>query len=1359
MAGKKIGAYITLDGEKEFRQDVTNCNKALTTLKSEMSLVKAESEGQANSLESLRKKHEVLTKTLETHKRKEEAIQAGLDHAKESYNKVGEALGDYKTKLQSAKDELENMQQNSETTDEELEKQKATVAELSDIVEKGEQTYKKAGNKIEEWQTKLNTARAQTIKATGALNENAAYMNEAQKATDRCATSIDEFGKKAKEVSEVTVDLSTIIKANLCDTAIDAVKNGAQEVKQVVTETETSMKQLQASTGLTSQEIEKYKESMDSLYENNYGDSLEDIADSMSLVKQYTNETDPSKIEQLTENGLAMRDVFDIELSESIRGADALMDNFGKDSEEAFDLMAKAAQNGLDKSGELADNIAEYGALWAQAGFEAEEMFTIMQNGLDSGAYNLDKVNDFVKEFGNSLADGRIKDNLGSFSAETQNLFYQWQSGKATTKDVFYSVVNDLNTATNKQEMLTLASNTWSSLGEDNALKVITSLADVNNAYDDVKGTMEKIKSVKYDTLESRVQQLGRKVMSGFVQPVAEKALPKIEKGLDAVIEHTDTLIPLTETAIAGLLTYKVASVAISAYEAATEAATISQVLLNTAMNANPAALVTAGIVAAGVALVSFAGDIEVVKTESEELRESAETMIEEMQQSQTELRDSIASTKETVETSVASVEAMRPAAEELALLAKQESYSNEEYDRMVNLVTQLKTIYPEMGIEIDSVTGKLNMSSEEIEKYINNLENMAEAEAYQQGMQESMDAATQAIKERTLVEDKLNEVLGEQHDVEKDINTIEVELEKRSQLALKSQEELNEMLEEGIITQEDYTRTLEHSADQIIEYKGEQRFASEVLSELTREQQENKKVIDDLTKTIDGHNETIKDAQEQSEIYAEKYNELTAQVEADTAAEQANAEAVAAASKASIEVAGQELEAYSSLSAEQQQLAVDVTNSVLTMQDSVQSAVQSQMDIFSEFDSSVEISTSKLLENMQSQVDGVTQWESNLAALMDQTKTTADGTAVAIDEGLVQYLASLGPEGAGYVQAFVEMSGDELAKANGLWQEKVAIESFTNEAGEKLTQGIGTLSAGGVEAFNQLGEDLNMQMNESGTYGVQGLVDGMVAAQTMAEKVSEDLGAKVIDSLNEGLGCHSPSVKAKESGENTDQGLIDGINAKLGLVRVTGKNLGSTAIKGLESSNMYSRAYSLGADFGDGFKNGIESKASEIAQQAASVVRGAITAAKKEQNSNSPAKETIKLGHDFGDGEVIGIRDKIPDVSEASADMVDAALLAQDSRWAAGTTSGGIYNRTSEVNAIIAESMELSEGKTRMSERYGLLPNTEVGFDCSELAGVLKESMEEMVTKVIKNAKISLSIDGRNADRVLKDRGVVYAW
>lgn len=105
-----------------------------------------------------------------------------------------------------------------------------------------------------------------------------------------------------------------------------------------------------------------------------------------------------------------------------------------------------------------------------QAGFSAEEMFTILQNGLDAGAYNLDKVNDFVKEFTISLADGRIGENLGSFSEGTADLFQKWQEGKATAKDVFYSVISDLKNATNEQEALTTASTVWSALGEDNAM-------------------------------------------------------------------------------------------------------------------------------------------------------------------------------------------------------------------------------------------------------------------------------------------------------------------------------------------------------------------------------------------------------------------------------------------------------------------------------------------------------------------------------------------------------------------------------------------------------------------------------------------------------------------------------------------------------------------------------------------------------------------------------------------------------------------------------------------------------------------------------------------------------------------------
>ena len=86
--------------------------------------------------------------------------------------------------------------------------------------------------------------------------------------------------------------------------------------------------------------------------------------------------------------------------------------------------------------------------------------------------------------------------------------------------------------------MLTLASNTWSALGEDNAMKVITSLNETNTAYDNVKGTMESIKDINMIPLNPDFNSWVRKFQTQVGVPIAEEALPAIEDGLDAVIEN-----------------------------------------------------------------------------------------------------------------------------------------------------------------------------------------------------------------------------------------------------------------------------------------------------------------------------------------------------------------------------------------------------------------------------------------------------------------------------------------------------------------------------------------------------------------------------------------------------------------------------------------------------------------------------------------------------------------------------------------------------------------------------------------------------------------------------------------------------
>ena len=335
------------------------------------------------------------------------------------------------------------------------------------------------------------------------------------------------------------------------DMAVDALKNGVEALKETMYDVSDASSDLEAQTGLTGAAAEKYQKVMRDIKGDNFGEDYRDVADVMAQVVQIMGELDDTQMKDTAESAIALRDAFGMDVAETLRAVDVMVNTMGVDAQEAFDLITTGTQNGLNRSGELTDNLAEYGQLWGQAGFSAEEAFAIMDNGLNAGAYNLDKVNDYVKEFGISLADGRIQDNLSSFSVETQTLFAQWKNGGATTRDVFYSVINDLSQMTNQQQALTVASTVWSSLGEDNAMQVITALDDACDAYDNVKGAAEGLKDVQYSDLESAVSGLGSALKENILTPIADEVEPLLTtvlggatdlvKGFGATMKEPET--------------------------------------------------------------------------------------------------------------------------------------------------------------------------------------------------------------------------------------------------------------------------------------------------------------------------------------------------------------------------------------------------------------------------------------------------------------------------------------------------------------------------------------------------------------------------------------------------------------------------------------------------------------------------------------------------------------------------------------------------------------------------------------------------------------------------------------------------
>lgn len=300
-----------------------------------------------------------------------------------------------------------------------------------------------------------------------------------------------------------------------------AIKTGVNQA----TELDDAMANFQAQTGASSREMNKFKDIAREVWSNNFGEDIADVADMMGRVKQQMQGISDVDLKNVTEDLLTLRDAFGMDENETLRGAQQLMKQFGITSQEAFDLMATGAQNGLNKSDELGDNISEYSGKFAQAGYSADEYFQLMQNGLDGGAYNLDKVNDAINEVTTRLVDGTIEGALDSFSSKTQDVFKAWQEGRATQKDVVNAIVEDISNTTNEQEKLNKSATAFGTMGEDFNSGFIQSLTTVGDKYRDVEGAMDKVKEIANGGLKNALSELGRTFLDSFT-PIGELITP-----------------------------------------------------------------------------------------------------------------------------------------------------------------------------------------------------------------------------------------------------------------------------------------------------------------------------------------------------------------------------------------------------------------------------------------------------------------------------------------------------------------------------------------------------------------------------------------------------------------------------------------------------------------------------------------------------------------------------------------------------------------------------------------------------------------------------------------------------------------
>lgn len=494
---------------------------------------------QKTILNNLENQYRVVSEEQGASSKAAQELEIRINNQKATIGKTEKQLGDYSEKLKI-------VEQANQTADSALGKLTKTINEQESYLEQLKKEYQetsleqgKGSSAAKELETQIGTLSKE-------LSQNKEKLKDAAFAGDDLSDALDDAGESASR-SEGGF---TILKGAIASLAADAIRAAIDGFKDLATESERASASFSASTGTSTEKMKAYNAQMKELYKNNYGESFDDIAESMAEVKKQTNEIDPSKLKDLTKNGIALRDTFGWDMQESMRAVKMLMDQFGISSEEAFNLLAQGAQNGLDKNGDLLDSINEYGVHYQQMGYSAEEFFNSLENGTLAGTFSVDKLGDAMKEFGIRTKDTATTTSegfelLGLDADKMRTAFSKGgESARRATDETINALFSMDDQVKQNQAGVDLFGTMWEDLGKDG----VQSLMMVNGQADKTKKTMQEINNVKYSDIGSQFTELGRSIKTDLLMPVAEKLLPVVKGGVQWTIQNLPTIIPIVET-------------------------------------------------------------------------------------------------------------------------------------------------------------------------------------------------------------------------------------------------------------------------------------------------------------------------------------------------------------------------------------------------------------------------------------------------------------------------------------------------------------------------------------------------------------------------------------------------------------------------------------------------------------------------------------------------------------------------------------------------------------------------------------------------------------------------------------------
>lgn len=435
------------------------------------------------------------------------------------------------TQMQGTGDTAEGLKKKHDILEQQLKASEEKTAALNQKLQKAEEIFGRTSQEASKLRVQLLNAQNAEEKLRQAVNN--------------CNTEVKDSSEAAEEAAEGF----TVMKGAMADLVADGIEavtsglaNVAKESFTMANDIDSATDTFIAKTGESTKSAGEFEDAMVDIYNGNYGESFEDISDSMATIKQVMGDIGTEELENLTQKSLVLRDTFDFEVNESIRGANSMMDQFGITADEAYNLIAQGAQNGLNQNDDLLDVVNEYSVQFADAGFSADEMFNMLKNGADTGTWSVDKLGDAVKEYNIRVSDGTVADaleenrkKLGLTKDEVKNLTKAYgtggEAGKKAMQKTLDAVMSIEDETERYQTGVEMFGTMWEDLGED----AVSALFNTKGEISATKNALGEIDAVKYDNLGSALEGVKRNLQTSIAEPMEENVMPAVNEFIEDV--------------------------------------------------------------------------------------------------------------------------------------------------------------------------------------------------------------------------------------------------------------------------------------------------------------------------------------------------------------------------------------------------------------------------------------------------------------------------------------------------------------------------------------------------------------------------------------------------------------------------------------------------------------------------------------------------------------------------------------------------------------------------------------------------------------------------------------------------------